>query len=530
MSRQLTQEIYREDCVGDSSAKHNFNLMSLDTNVCNISSEYFIVPNNINYVFSDFLSNVNKFDQATTLFLNPIRFNLVSATVNTLSSYWNKHEFSVHYPLNITSLFDSILEKNCPTINQTNEKLISLAKTFLNKNYPANSYLNDTYANVIFFLYNVPVNASNPNDLITKKTSPEFSYSVRHMYAEFLKQDIHLGNGKIFKFKNENSSWIHVVSTIGSTDSTKQPSIIQAIPPRVKIDQSPSGRSQITLTITENSLNFDLYREVIQTGRYFMGISDITLIINSGIYLGSTSKDVAALTVSGFTVGDTISIINNGNVLGYGGAGGSGQSLGSALTEENNGKDGGTAIKLLFPVKSIVNNGIISGGGGGGAGGIASNSDTSYLKNYYLSTNKKQRKQYENAPKTKVSAGNGGGGGAGFVGGAEGAAGIATTPPPPVNGAIYLWTISFQAKAGNAGTFTSGGLGGNFGNTGIGGNGGSLGQDGTSTGAVNSAGTKRPPFGGKAGAAIKGKNYLLSITTTNTAASKTTGDVRGSIE
>jgi hypothetical protein len=87
MSRKLTQEIFREDCVGDSSGKHNYNLLSLDTNICNISSQYFIVPNNINLIFNDFIANVEGFTQANNLFLDPKRFNLVSASVNLLSSY-----------------------------------------------------------------------------------------------------------------------------------------------------------------------------------------------------------------------------------------------------------------------------------------------------------------------------------------------------------------------------------------------------------------------------------------------------------
>ena len=55
-NRILTQEIYREDCVGDSSGKHNYNLLSLDTTICNLSSQFFISNNNFYTIFNDFIS------------------------------------------------------------------------------------------------------------------------------------------------------------------------------------------------------------------------------------------------------------------------------------------------------------------------------------------------------------------------------------------------------------------------------------------------------------------------------------------
>lgn len=526
MSRQLTQEIFREDCVGDSSGKHNYNLLSLDTNICNISSQYFIVPNNINSIFNNFIENAPRFSQVVDLFLDPKRFNLVSASVNLLSSYWTKHEFSVHYPLNISLLQNMTV--SCPTVNQLDEKLISSAKTYLNQNYSAKNFEENTYANVIFFLYNVPVKPTDPNDLITSKTSPEFSFNVRHMYAEFIKQDVSLGNGKIFKFKNVDKKWTLDSTNIGSTDSTKQPLFIQTNPPRILTKRnSINGRSEINITISSNTFNFDLYYYAVNSGYYFSGISDITLTINSGIYLGSDSTDSPALTISGFSVGDNIKIINNGNILGYGGKGGDGIDLGTIPSSDNNGKNGGDAILLRFPVLSIVNNGIIGGGGGGGAGGDASYADNTYLTDYYNFMDKKERKAYENVAIVPINAGGGGAGGAGYLGGYNGDAGSAQAPLITDIQRRYLWRLESPAQNGSAGTFFAGGVGG-IGNT-SGGNGGLLGEQGTSTGKTDSNGNKYPPFGGSAGYAVRGKRFLSSITTTVANSSNLTGDVRGTI-
>jgi len=525
MSRKLTQEIFREDCVGDSSGKHNYNLLSLDTNICNISSQYFIVPNNINLIFNDFIANVESFTQANNLFLDPKRFNLVSASVNLLSSYWTKHEFSVHYPLNISLLQNMTV--SCPTVNQLDEKLISLAKIYLNTNYAATDFEENTNVNVIFFLYNVPVNPANPNDLITSKTSPEFSFNVRHMYAEFIRQDVSLGNGKIFKFKNVNKTWIFNSVTIGATDSTKQPVFVQTNPPRILTKQNTiTKRSEINIIISSNTFNFDLYYQAVNSGFYFSGITDITLTINSGIYVGSNSTNSPALTISGFSVGDTIKIINNGNILGYGGKGGEGQDLGTIPSGANDGKEGGDAILLRFPVLSIVNNGVIGGGGGGGAGGIASYSDNRYLKDYYDPTIRAEQNKYANYSKPSIGSGGGGGGGAGYLGGYNGESGVSQTSQP-TSTKQYLWTLQSPAQNGSIGTFFAGGVGGS-GNT-SGGNGGLLGQQGTSTGKTDSSGIKYPPFGGSAGYAIRGKSFLSSITTTVANSSNLKGDVRGAI-
>ena len=510
-NRTLTQEIYREDCVGDSSGKHNYNLLSLDTTICNLSSQFFISNNNFYTVFDDFINNYPQFIQATNLFLDPKRFNLVTATVNLLSSYWEKHEFSVHYPINISLLNN--LTISCPTVNQLDQKLLSLAKTYLAKNYPASGYNKNTGVNVIFFLYNVPVNPNNANDLISAKTSPEFSFMTRHMYAEYIKQDVHLGNGKIFRFYNDgNNNWINLGVDIGSTEVTKQPIFVQTAPPRISTRPSTAnGRSSIDVTIDDDSTNFDLYYQAIHSGLYYAGYTDITLTINRGVNIGGNVAGGASLTVSGFTTGDAITIVNNGNILGYGGLGGDGESLGVPLSDSNNGSNGGDAMLLTYPT-TIINNGIIAGGGGGGGGGNATYSDTSYIA-------------VKGTKGQKLQGGGGGGGGAGYVGGTNGLGGFKNTNTlnPKIK---YNWTDS-AGTDGTSGNSTAPGTGGiGYVN---GGTGGVLGSSGVNTGKKDSKGTQLPPLGGKAGYAIKGSTFINSITTTNSNPVNPKGDVRGLI-
>ena len=90
---------------------------------------------------------------------------------------------------------------------------------------------------------------------------------------------------------------------------------------------------------------------------YAAGITDITITVNSGVYVYSTDTATPALTITGATAGDTVTLVNNGFIIGKGGAGT--RSTGGAA---------GPALSLGYNV-SITNNSYIAGGGGGGGSG-----------------------------------------------------------------------------------------------------------------------------------------------------------------
>ena len=99
---------------------------------------------------------------------------------------------------------------------------------------------------------------------------------------------------------------------------------------------------------------------------YVSGKSDITITVNSGVYLYATSNSNAGLSLLGGGTGDTITLVNNGFILGQGGEGFKAPTQ-TAPTA------GGTALSLAF--NTTVNNtnasAYIAGGGGGGGGGDA---------------------------------------------------------------------------------------------------------------------------------------------------------------
>ena len=124
------------------------------------------------------------------------------------------------------------------------------------------------------------------------------------------------------------------------------------------------GGGKTIVTLTGDNYNFNLLNYLNGLGLYVSGQTEVTITVNSGAYVGSTSISTPAFTVSGFSNQDKVTIINNGIILGCGGKGGNNTGWPSSTSGDN----GGTAILLNYAC-TIVNNGTIAGGGGGGGGG-----------------------------------------------------------------------------------------------------------------------------------------------------------------
>jgi hypothetical protein len=124
-----------------------------------------------------------------------------------------------------------------------------------------------------------------------------------------------------------------------------------------------SNRIPVSYTFSASAANSSL--NVTTIGGYTAGVSDITITVNAGVYLYSTGTGTPGLTLTGGASGDTITLVNNGLIMGMGGGGGLGGPA-------SNGSSGGIALQLGYP--TTVNNTspaayIGGGGGGGGSGG-----------------------------------------------------------------------------------------------------------------------------------------------------------------
>lgn len=89
------------------------------------------------------------------------------------------------------------------------------------------------------------------------------------------------------------------------------------------------------------------------------------VVINAGVTLGATSTANEALEVNTGGLG-TITITNNGSIIGAGGAAGA---------------DGGDAFEASVACTFVNNNQLSAGGGGGGQGGQGGNGQTSSTSN-----------------------------------------------------------------------------------------------------------------------------------------------------
>ncbi len=102
-----------------------------------------------------------------------------------------------------------------------------------------------------------------------------------------------------------------------------------------------SNRAVVSFAYTSNTANASL--NIASLSGYSAGKSDVTVTVNAGVYVYSTSTGTPGLTLTGGTSGDTLTLVNNGFIMGRGGAGGAGSSPGPG-----DGSAGGPAISLGF--------------------------------------------------------------------------------------------------------------------------------------------------------------------------------------
>ena len=127
----------------------------------------------------------------------------------------------------------------------------------------------------------------------------------------------------------------------------------------------------------------------------------VTLTINSGVKVYSTSTSQTALNTGMLPAGSKVKIVNKGSIIGKGGDGGQGGGVSAgnccwrqSIFPASTGQPGGLALEIRLPVTIDNSSGNIWGGGGGGGGGA----------------------HVLNRPISKTGGGGGGGAGGGIGG------------------------------------------------------------------------------------------------------------------
>jgi hypothetical protein len=174
-------------------------------------------------------------------------------------------------------------------------------------------------------------------------------------------------------------------------------------------------------TITTPTSNYDLRTKLTTAG--WNGTDDVeaSITVNPAVVVYSTSTPQAAFKVSpALPTQSTVTLTNQGTIVGKGGSGGNGGSLSAPGTTPvpgggvpagppagpgigAPGENGGTAISTSSPL--VINNtgGVIAGGGGGGGGGAGRGVTSMY--NTPIATGK--------IFDQRLAGGSGGSGGAG---------------------------------------------------------------------------------------------------------------------
>jgi hypothetical protein len=150
----------------------------------------------------------------------------------------------------------------------------------------------------------------------------------------------------------------------------------QSVPTFSHTGPTAVGPSVVTITISADINDFNAYNNrttsqhgasVTISGTYVAGSSAITVVVNSGIYVGSTTSSTYGFdTGTGWNAADTLALTNSGYITGFHGVAGTGVLGGAG----NPGLPGAPALRAQKAI-SITNAAgyIFSGGGGGGAGG-----------------------------------------------------------------------------------------------------------------------------------------------------------------
>lgn len=232
-------------------------------------------------------------------------------------------------------------------------------------------------------------------------------------------------------------------------------------------------------TISSNTNDYNLRNAAIAAGWDQVSVLQATVTINSSIFVGSSSTGTAAFsTGSSFPAGSTLTVINNGYIVGRGGNGGSGGGSGGgggAGVVNSSGGARGTWQGSANPGQPGTNTTGGSGGVQGGGGNVPSPSGNSPAGG-----NSGGLALQVLASLTLTNNGTIGGGGGGGGGG-----GISVSPFPP-----NPFTFIVTSHAGGSG----GALG-------------SAGSAGTSGSALG------PGAGGAAGAAITGNSNITYLAT-----------------
>ena len=425
-----TLKIDLTDSAGDSVGKHNYNALSLDTTICNLSSIFYNNESNLFDIFIKFSSIVSTYSLLSSSYTTEQVDNILRAntTVNVLSAAWSHSEFSVLYPIDATQSSIVLASTNPKDVEDfVNNKFKFIGKKWLTDNFPPTNYFENTIIDLIVFPYNYSPVTQQSDALLSTVCNPKtFTNQNRIMDVNLSRLSICVSQALIVQFQNISNNWNYASYLYKDSKYSPLPFIqTTALPPQ-QAESSSFGQ------LGSNQIEF------IKDGMWIVpdGVTTIEIIAvgGGGAGGGGTTKHTGGDGYGGHEIsgklpvkkGDVIKIYTGGgggagwnnqkqgdfggtagkNSLGYNG--GTGGALGSKVSGGSGGGGGGATV---VSVNDIIK--LIAAGGGGGAGAGLKSKGRPY--NVYASSGSIVGEKGTN--KTLSDGGAGGGGGGGFTGG-----------------------------------------------------------------------------------------------------------------
>lgn len=230
MNRFFTYEILKQECVGDSLGKHNYNILSLDSGVCNLSSK-FLTPTNNNIpliqTFNDLSANINIYNNNLPQMLNPLRFTRTYAGLNLLSAYWIRQEVTVEYEFNASSVINKPIDMFIAPANTRTfiSEMTSVAYEYITLNYPVSNFLKSAIMNVVTPIYandgqliKTYSYANSAGETVVTDQLPVYENlptmlpfeEYRYIEGIFEKEDDNFAGTPVIRFLNKNNNWTFV--------------------------------------------------------------------------------------------------------------------------------------------------------------------------------------------------------------------------------------------------------------------------------------------------------------------------------
>ena len=199
-------DISEYECVGDALGKINYNFLELESQICQLSSQYF--EDGFYTSFNKLSSILDNLNIVGREFASVPLYKQAYNATNLLSSYWNKNDISIIYPINLEVVPNTVYSVQNYQISSvsTDQILIQKAQNLITQKFATEDFLNITsIINVSFLIY------ANNGSYTPVTAGPFVAPPVMQYWNVILrKNDYHIEAIKTYKFEKIQDQWVNI--------------------------------------------------------------------------------------------------------------------------------------------------------------------------------------------------------------------------------------------------------------------------------------------------------------------------------